>query len=54
VGNRASDVTAYAASGLPADRIFIELPEFADEVQSLLDAREAVGFTGYDEIAGVL
>jgi phosphatidate phosphatase PAH1 len=54
VGNRASDVTAYAASGLPAERIFIELPEFADEVQPLLDAHKALGFTGYDEVDGAL
>lgn len=50
VGNRASDIDAYAAAGLPADRIFIKLPEYADEVQPRLDAHEAIGFTTYDEL----
>src|SRR5262245_6827507 len=36
VGNRASDVTAYTNTGVSADRIFIELPEYASEVQPLL------------------
>ena len=54
VGNRASDVAAYAASGLAADRIFIELPEFAGEVQSLVDAHQALGFTSYDDLVGKL
>lgn len=54
VGNRASDVTAYAGTGLAAGRIFVELPEFADELQPLLDAHQAVGFSSYDELAGQL
>jgi hypothetical protein len=54
VGNRASDVTAYASTRLATDRIFIELPEFAGEVQPLLDAHQAVGFTGYGDLAGKL
>jgi hypothetical protein len=51
VGNRATDVTAYTDAGVAADRIFIELPEFADEVQPLIDAGDALGFTSYAELA---
>lgn len=54
VGNRASDVAAYAETGLSAARIFIELPEFADEVQPLIDANRAQGFASYDELVGTL
>jgi hypothetical protein len=50
VGNRASDVAAYARAGLPATRIFIELPEYAREVQPLIDADAAIGFTSYDAL----
>ena len=50
VGNRASDVTAYTNVGLATDRIFIEMPDYASEVQPLLDAHEAVGFATYDEL----
>jgi hypothetical protein len=50
VGNRATDVTAYTNVGLAADRIFIEMPEYAGEVQPLLDAHDALGFTTYDEL----
>jgi hypothetical protein len=50
VGNRASDVAAYAGTGVSADRIFIELPEFADEVQPMLDAGAAIGFASYDAL----
>jgi hypothetical protein len=54
VGNRATDVAAYANSELAADRIFIELPEFVDEVQPLLDAHQALSFTSYDSLVGKL
>lgn len=54
VGNRASDVTSYAGAGLPADRIFVELPDFAGELQPLLDAHAAIGFTSYAELTGAL
>ena len=50
VGNRASDITAYSNAGIAADRIFIELPEFADEVQAQLADGEAIGFSSYDEL----
>jgi phosphatidate phosphatase PAH1 len=54
VGNRASDVSAYRNTGIAADRIFVELPEFAGEVQPLIDAHQASGFTSYDQLVGKL
>ena len=51
VGNRASDVSAYQNVGLAPGRIFVELPEFQDELQSMLDARAVVAFSRYDELA---
>jgi hypothetical protein len=50
VGNRASDVTAYANGHLAADRIFVELPDYLSELQPLLDAHAATGFATYDEL----
>jgi len=50
IGNRASDIAAYANAGLSPDRIFIKLPEFADEIASELAAGHATGFTSYDEL----
>jgi phosphatidate phosphatase PAH1 len=47
VGNRASDITAYTNVGVAAGRIFIELPDYASEVQALLDAHAAIGFSSY-------
>jgi hypothetical protein len=50
IGNRASDVSAYANTGVAAERIFIELPDYVDEVLPLLDAGKAIGFTTYDAL----
>jgi phosphatidate phosphatase PAH1 len=50
VGNRASDITAYGDAGIATERIFIELPEYVDEVQPLLDTGAAIGFATYDEL----
>lgn len=50
VGNRKSDVTAYASSGVAANRIFVEMPDYASEVQPDLDAGRAIGFTTYDDL----
>jgi phosphatidate phosphatase PAH1 len=50
IGNRASDVQAYAAAGLAPDRTFIEASEYADEVQAEVAAGRAVGFTSYDDL----
>ncbi|HEY4183343.1 MAG TPA: hypothetical protein VGM90_41250 [Kofleriaceae bacterium] len=50
VGNRASDITAYTSAGVPADAIYIKLPEFSDElVQPLADAK-AIGVTDYTNL----
>jgi hypothetical protein len=49
-GNRASDVAAYSGAGLPADRIFIKLPEFADEVAGALSAGTITGFAQYEQL----
>lgn len=53
VGNRASDVTAYAHAGLAGDSIFINLPEFTSEVQAQLDAGTATAFDAYDDLRAV-
>jgi hypothetical protein len=50
VGNRASDVAAYQAVGLPAGRIFIGTAEFASEVEDHIAAGRATGFATYDEV----
>lgn len=47
VGNRATDIDAYTNAGIPADHIFIKLPEFTEEVAAKLSAGEAVGFDAY-------
>lgn len=47
IGNRATDVAAYRAAGIPAERIFVKLPEFESELAADLAARRAVGFTDY-------
>jgi hypothetical protein len=48
VGNRASDITAYTEAGLPADRIFIKLPEFTEEIGAAI--ANATGFQLYDDL----
>lgn len=50
VGNRATDITAYANAGLAGTQIMIKLPEYQSEVQSALDAGQAIGFATYDEL----
>ena len=50
VGNRSTDITAYTNAGVPADRIFIKLSEFEDEVRAQLDAAAATGFTAYEAL----
>ncbi|HEX5060237.1 MAG TPA: hypothetical protein VFV99_12800, partial [Kofleriaceae bacterium] len=49
-GNRSSDVTAYMENGISADRIFIKLPEFTEELMSVLSMSSATGFTSYDDL----
>jgi phosphatidate phosphatase PAH1 len=50
VGNRATDITAYANAGVAGSQIFIKLPEYQSEVQSALDAGQAIGFAAYDDL----
>jgi hypothetical protein len=50
VGNRKSDVAAYAAAGVPAERIFVKLPEYNGELGTALRAGAAVGFGAYGRI----
>ncbi|HET9991760.1 MAG TPA: HAD family acid phosphatase [Kofleriaceae bacterium] len=50
VGNRASDITAYANVGLAGTQTLIKLPEYQSEVQSALDAGQAIGFAAYDDL----
>ncbi|MFT3698005.1 MAG: hypothetical protein QM831_32995 [Kofleriaceae bacterium] len=49
IGNRASDVRAYAA----VPRVFVKLPGYADEVAPLLN-EHVTTFTDYKELAGAL
>ncbi len=51
VGNRSSDIAAYRAAGIPADRIFIKLPEFTGEVSTALRSGAAIGFGSYRDLA---
>lgn len=50
VGNRASDIAAYRNAGIPADRIFINLPEFTPEVRAALERGEATPFDHYRDL----
>ncbi len=54
VGNRASDIKAYRNAGLTPDRIFINLPEFTDELRTELAAGEATAFDDYRDLHAVL
>lgn len=47
IGNRASDVAAYAGAGVPAEHIFVKLPEKERELEPLLAAHAAIGFASY-------
>jgi phosphatidate phosphatase PAH1 len=58
-GNRATDVAAYGNVGLTPDRIFMKLPEFADELADDLATGHALGFNQYatvqtNELAALL
>jgi len=50
VGNRASDVAAYTAAGIPADRIFIKTSEYRGELATALRSGAAVGFGQYSRL----
>jgi phosphatidate phosphatase PAH1 len=51
IGNRATDIAAYEAMGLPADRIFIGTQEFAEELAPALSRGRATAFARYDALA---
>lgn len=48
IGNRATDIAAYEAMGLPADRIYIGTQEFGEELATALTAGRATPFARYD------
>lgn len=50
IGNRASDIAAYRNAGLTPDRIFINLPEFTDELRGALAAGAAIPFDHYQDL----
>ncbi len=50
VGNRKSDIAAYTAAGVPAERIFVKLPEYNGELARALRSGGAVGFGAYSHI----
>ncbi|HWO20428.1 MAG TPA: hypothetical protein VNO30_16780 [Kofleriaceae bacterium] len=54
IGNRASDVAAYANAGLSPSRIFINLPEFSSELTAELSAGKATAFDDYREVPALL
>ncbi len=49
-GNRPTDIEAYESVGIPADRIFVKLPEFADDLAPMLSAGRAIGIEHYDQL----
>jgi phosphatidate phosphatase PAH1 len=51
IGNRATDIAAYEAMGLPAERIFIGTQEFAEELSPALSMGRATAFSHYDALA---
>lgn len=54
IGNRASDITAYANVGLSPRQILINLPEFTGEVAADLAAGRATAFDDYRELPALL
>jgi phosphatidate phosphatase PAH1 len=54
LGNRHSDVTAYTAAGIPAEHIFIKLPEFNGELSTSLKSGAAIGFGHYSDFKSAL
>ena len=50
IGNRTTDVAAYTNGGLPVARIFVNLPEFADELAADIANQRATFFDPYDDL----
>jgi len=54
LGNRSSDVAAYAAAGVPPQHIFVKLPEYGGELAGSLKAGAAIGFGHYSDFKSAL
>lgn len=54
LGNRRSDVAAYAESGIRPEHIFIKLPEYTSELSTSLEAGAAIGFGHYSDFKSAL
>lgn len=54
IGNRKSDIVAYTNAGVPANRILIHLPAYAQEVKPELAAGKAIGFLDYRKLPALL
>ncbi len=54
IGNRASDIAAYARAGLSPSQILINLPEFEGEVRPALVAGRATAFDDYREVPALV
>jgi hypothetical protein len=54
IGNRASDIAAYANAGLAPARILINLREFAAELRAELSAGKATAFDDYRQVPALL
>ena len=54
LGNRRTDIAAYADFGISADHIFVKLPEYTAEMSSALRAGAAIGFGHYTDFKNAL
>lgn len=54
IGNRASDIAAYARAGLAPSQILIHLPEFEREVRPALAAGKATAFADYRHVPALV
>jgi LNS2-like protein (lipin/Ned1/Smp2) len=54
VGNRITDIIAYARAGLRPEQILVFLPEYQDEVRDQLVARRAIGFHDYRSLPALV
>ena len=50
VGNRESDISAYAAAGIDGEHVWVETSEYPDELAGPIAAGQALGFASYDEL----
>ena len=54
IGNKQTDIQAYAGAGVPASRIFVKLPEFESELRDDLSAGRAIGFFRYPALPALV